>query len=211
MQTDFATLAVLRLVVGSWAKALPALAIAIVGSTQQKDRNFAFLVAAQVVLGVVMFLLLPFPADAAASASSCRWPDLRSSRSRPSAGYRSRRRAPAITPRRAAARGTGALAVCWSCSSAHRARCGVGVRQAYRHSRGHRGGGSRPGARAVHRHRHQRCVAASALADRFGRILPVSIALPIQAGMVSSLRPDELVAVCGHRCSFPELLNLTGP
>ena len=41
-----------------------ALAIAIVSSTAQKDRNFAFLIAAQVVLGVLCFLLLPMPRDA---------------------------------------------------------------------------------------------------------------------------------------------------
>ncbi len=54
------TLAALRFAVGFFGEGPAfALAIAIVSSTIQKDRNFAFLVAAQVVLGVLCFLLLP--------------------------------------------------------------------------------------------------------------------------------------------------------
>jgi len=54
------TLAALRFAVGFFGEGPAfALAIAIVSSTTQKDRNFAFLIAAQVVLGVLCFLLLP--------------------------------------------------------------------------------------------------------------------------------------------------------
>jgi MFS family permease len=54
------TLATLRFAVGFFGEGPAfALAIAIVSSTTQKDRNFAFLIAAQVVLGVLCFLLLP--------------------------------------------------------------------------------------------------------------------------------------------------------
>ncbi|MCB1597940.1 MAG: hypothetical protein KDI87_09525, partial [Gammaproteobacteria bacterium] len=60
-----AALAALRFAVGFFGEGTAfALAIAIVSSTTQKDRNFAFLIAAQVVLGVLCFLLLPMPRDA---------------------------------------------------------------------------------------------------------------------------------------------------
>lgn len=40
-----------------------ALAMAIISNTAAKDRNFAFLIAAQVLLGVMFFLVLPLPRD----------------------------------------------------------------------------------------------------------------------------------------------------
>lgn len=41
-----------------------ALAIGIVGGSEQKDRNFALVIAAQVLLGVVLFRTLPLPREA---------------------------------------------------------------------------------------------------------------------------------------------------
>ncbi|MCL4721414.1 MAG: hypothetical protein KJ041_05550 [Gammaproteobacteria bacterium] len=64
-QTDVGTLTALRFVVGFLGQGTAfVLAISIISGTSQKDRNFAFLIAAQVVLGVVFFLTLPLPADA---------------------------------------------------------------------------------------------------------------------------------------------------
>src|SRR5690606_37507281 len=65
-QESAGVLAALRFVVGFLGQGTAfALAIAIVAGTSQKDRNFAFLIAAQVTLGVLMFLVLPFPRDTA--------------------------------------------------------------------------------------------------------------------------------------------------
>ena len=67
-QTTAGALTVLRFAVGFLGQGTAfTLAIGIISSTSQKDRNFAFLIAAQVVLGVLCFLLLPLPKDAGVS------------------------------------------------------------------------------------------------------------------------------------------------
>ncbi len=59
-QSDLTTLLVLRFLVGFFGQGTAfVLAISIISGTSQKDRNFAFLIAAQVVLGVLFFLTLP--------------------------------------------------------------------------------------------------------------------------------------------------------
>ena len=64
-QTTAGALTALRFAVGFLGEGTAfTLAIGIISSTAQKDRNFAFLIAAQVVLGVLCFLLLPLPKDA---------------------------------------------------------------------------------------------------------------------------------------------------
>lgn len=61
-QTSTEALTALRFAVGFLGEGTAfTLGIAIVSSTAQKDRNFAFLIAAQVALGVLCFLLLPLP------------------------------------------------------------------------------------------------------------------------------------------------------
>lgn len=64
-QTTVGALTALRFAVGFFGEGTAfTLAIGIISGTSQKDRNFAFLIAAQVVLGVLCFLVLPFPRDA---------------------------------------------------------------------------------------------------------------------------------------------------
>ncbi len=64
-QTTAGALTALRFAVGFLGQGTAfTLAIGIISSSAQKDRNFAFLIAAQVVLGVLCFLVLPFPKDA---------------------------------------------------------------------------------------------------------------------------------------------------
>lgn len=64
IEADPGKLAIVRFFVGLLGEGTTfALAIAIVSGTEQKDRNFAFLIASQVVLGVLFFLLLPIPKD----------------------------------------------------------------------------------------------------------------------------------------------------
>jgi predicted MFS family arabinose efflux permease len=63
-QTTAGALTALRFAVGFLGEGTAfTLAIGIVSGTSQKDRNFAFLIAAQVVLGVLCFLVLPFPRE----------------------------------------------------------------------------------------------------------------------------------------------------
>jgi len=63
-QTTAGALTALRFAVGFLGEGTAfTLGIGIVSGTAQKDRNFAFLIAAQVVLGVLCFLLLPLPKD----------------------------------------------------------------------------------------------------------------------------------------------------
>jgi len=64
-QTTAGALTLLRFTVGFFGQGTAlVLAIALISGTSQKDRNFAFLIAAQVVLGVLCFLLLPLPKTA---------------------------------------------------------------------------------------------------------------------------------------------------
>lgn len=64
-QTTAGALIPLRFAVGFLGQGTAfALAIGMISGTAQKDRNFAFLIAAQVTLGVLCFLLLPLPNDA---------------------------------------------------------------------------------------------------------------------------------------------------
>jgi hypothetical protein len=59
-QTSADALTGLRFAVGFLGEGTAfTLAIGIISKTAQKDRNFAFLIAAQVILGVLCFLLLP--------------------------------------------------------------------------------------------------------------------------------------------------------
>ena len=63
-QTTAGALTALRFAVGFLGQGTAfTLAIGIISSSAQKDRNFAFLIAAQVALGVLCFLLLPMPKD----------------------------------------------------------------------------------------------------------------------------------------------------
>ncbi|MSR09577.1 MAG: MFS transporter [Gammaproteobacteria bacterium] len=64
-QTTAGALTALRFAIGFLGQGTAfTLAIGIISGSAQKDRNFAFLIAAQVVLGVLCFLVLPFPKDA---------------------------------------------------------------------------------------------------------------------------------------------------
>lgn len=64
-QSDPGVLTTLRFVVGLLGEGPAfALAMAVISTMAQKDRNFAFLIASQVALGVLFFLLLPLPREA---------------------------------------------------------------------------------------------------------------------------------------------------
>ena len=226
VQTDGTTLMALRFIVGLLGEGTAfALAIAIVGGTQQKDRNFAFLIAAQVVLGVVCFLVLPLPRDAGisgvllplaglalialltvgwipqpaggpqqhaagAAAPSSPWPALA-----------------ALAVMMIWCTGLGAVwafvkllgvdLTCHGCVNEQKDAAAIAVGQALGLST----------ALAI-----VGALTAAALADRFGRILPVTIALLVQFAMVVMLRGEmPWLQFAATAATFQAFWNLTGP
>jgi predicted MFS family arabinose efflux permease len=202
-----------------------ALAIAIVGGTAQKDRNFALLIAAQVALGVAFFLALPMPRDAgvsgvmfplaalaAASLLTVGWIPAPQAGAHGHGGH-----APAGG---SSAPAFGALAVmlvwctglgavwafvkligvevtCPGCDEPAKAAAAVAVGQAL---------GLSTGLAVVG------ALAAAALADRVGRIPPVAVALTVQLVMVLLLQGEmSWVRFAATAATFQAFWNLTGP
>ncbi|MEO7385886.1 MAG: hypothetical protein ABIX37_02990 [Gammaproteobacteria bacterium] len=190
------------------------LAIGIISATAQKDRNFAFLIAAQVVLGVLCFLLLPLPKDGGIGGVLL-----------PLAGFALLTLAtvgwipqPGATAGYQAAAGTGgsagpafaALAVMliwctglgaiWafvkligSSAGVDPAQVGVAL--------GISTGVATAGA-----------LAASWLGDRIGRIIPVTVALLVQVAMIALLQGQmSFVQFAVTAAVFQIFWNLTGP
>ncbi|MBL8200095.1 MAG: hypothetical protein JNK40_03905 [Chromatiales bacterium] len=215
-QTTAGALIALRFAVGFFGEGTAfALAIGIISGTAQKDRNFAFLIAAQVALGVLCFLLLPLPRDAGIGGVLL-----------PLAGLAAltllttvwipQPSAPA--GHHAAATGTGgsagpafvALAVMliwctglgaiWAFvkligSSAGIDPAQVGV------ALGISTGIATSGA-----------LAASWLADRIGRIIPVTVALLVQVAMIALLQGQmSFLQFAVTAAVFQIFWNLTGP
>lgn len=225
-QSDPAVLMGLRFLVGLLGEGTAfALAIAIVGGTTQKDRNFAFLIASQVTLGVLFFLVLPLPRDAAVAGVmlplaglglvamlTTAWIPQRGTGGSHHAGGggAGASSAPAV-----AALGvmlvwcTGLGAVwafiklvgveltCAGCDQPARDAAAVAVGQALGLST----------AIAV-----IGAFVAAALADRFGRILPVTVALLVQFTMVLLLQGEMTwLRFAVTAATFQAFWNLTGP
>ena len=216
LQTDFGALVALRLAVGFLGEGTAfALAVAIVSGTQQKDRNFAFMITAQVVLGVVMFLVLPWPGDAAISGVML-----------PLAGFTLLALGVAIAwleqpaaagVDHAAAGGGGSAQHAISALVVMLVWCsGLGAVWAFVKLLGTAAGleptavGQALGLTTALGTLGS--LAASALSDRFGRLLPVSVALVVQAAMASLLHGQmdwlQFVAICA---TFQIFWNMTGP
>lgn len=212
-QSDVTILIVLRFAVGLLGEGTAfALAIAIVSSTAQKDRNFAFLIAAQVVLGVVMFLMLPFPRGAGASGVFL-----------PLAGFALVALAtvgwipqPAGGAGHQSASG-GSVAPAMYALLVMLVWCtGLGAVWAFVKLIGSAGGieeaavgqalGLSTAIATVG------ALAASAIGDRFGRMLPVSVALLVQAVMVFLLQGQmSWLQFAATAAVFQIFWNLTGP
>jgi hypothetical protein len=225
LQVDTGLLLWLRFLVGLLGEGPAfALAMGIVGGTAQKDRNFAFLIAAQVILGVVFFLVLPMPRDAGVAGvmlplaglalvalATVGWIP------RPASGpqqHGAAATAGSVGPALAAlgvmlvwCTGLGAVwffvkligvaSTCAGCDDAAKAQAAVSVGQAL---------GLSTGVAVVG------ALAAAALADRFGRILPVTIALAVQLGMVLLLRGEmPWLQFAVTAATFQAFWNLTGP
>jgi predicted MFS family arabinose efflux permease len=215
-QTSFEALAVLRLAVGLLGQGTAfALAMTIVAGTTQKDRNFALLVAAQVVLGVLAFLLLPMPRGAGVPGVLLPMLALAV------AGLLTVGWIPQAAPggaQQAAAAGTGASAapglyalgimLVW-CT-------GLGAMWAFVKLIG-KAGGIPPAdvgqalalSTAI---ATLGALAAAAIGDRFGRLAPVSVALLMQLAMVALLRGEmSWLQFAATAATFQVFWNLTGP
>jgi len=202
-----------------------ALAMAIIGGTAQKDRNFAFLIAAQVTLGVVFFLTLPLPRDAGVpgvmlplaalafvALLTVGWiPKVASGGAHHAAGAAAGKSAgPALAALAVMVvwcTGLGAVwafvkligvsVTCAGCDDAAKQAAGVAVGQALGLST----------AIAV-----IGALAAAALADRFGRLLPVAVALLVQFTMVLLLQGEmSWLRFAVTAATFQAFWNLTGP
>lgn len=214
--TDYPSLLALRFVVGLCGEGTAfALAVAMVSSTVHKDRNFAFLVTAQVVLGVVMFLTLPWPRNAAIAGVML-----------PLAAFALLALATtvwigggaaAIAQHAAAGSRGGSAPQALAALAVMLVWCsGLGAVWAFVKLIGTAGGlGSTAVGQALGLTTALGTVgsvAASALSDRFGRLLPVSAALLVQAGMATLLQGQlswlQFVAICA---TFQIFWNMTGP
>lgn len=215
-QTSLGALTALRFAVGFLGQGTAfALAIAIVSSTAQKDRNFAFLIASQVVLGVLCFLLLPMPRDGGVGGVLL-----------PLAGFAAV--ALATTPwivqpaaagghHAAAAGGGGSAGPAFVALAVMLVWCtGLGAIWAFVKLIGSSAGidpaevgvalGISTGVATVG------ALAASWLADRIGRIIPVTVALLVQVAMIALLQGQMgFLQFAVTAAVFQTFWNLTGP
>ncbi len=214
-QTTAGALTALRFAVGFLGQGTAfTLAIAIISGSAQKDRNFAFLIAAQVVLGVLSFLVLPFPKDAGVGGVLL-----------PLAGLALLTLATVGWIPQPAARGAGhqAAAGGGSAGPAFMALAvmliwctGLGAIWAFVKLIGSSGGidpaqvglalGISTGVATTG------ALAASWLADRIGRIIPVTVALLVQVVMIFLLQGQmSFLQFAVTAAIFQIFWNLTGP
>ncbi len=228
LEQDATTLMVLRFLIGILGEGTAfALAMAILSQTAQKDRNFALLVAAQVALGVAFFLFLPMPHDAGmagvtlpmaglailALLATSRIPRPATGSSRQAVAGSSIATAPsapaygALVVMLAWCTGLGAIwafikligvdLICHDCGTADKAEAALRIGQAL---------GLSTGIGVVG------ALAAAMLADRFGRLLPVTAALLVQLAMVLLLRNEMAwLQFALTAATFQAFWNMTGP
>ncbi len=215
-QTSVGTLTALRFVVGFLGQGTAfTLAIGIISGTSQKDRNFAFLIAAQVVLGVLCFLVLPFPKDAGIGGvllplaglallalATVGWVPQPTG----AAGHHA-----------AAAAGGGSAGLAFSGLAVMLIWCtGLGAIWAFVKLIGSSAGidpaqvgvalGISTGVATVG------ALAASWLADRVGRIIPVTVALLVQVVMIALLQGQmSFLQFAVTAALFQIFWNLNGP
>jgi len=226
MLSDTSLLMALRFFVGLLGEGTAfALAIGIVGGTEQKDRNFAFLIAAQVTLGVAFFLALPLPREAGVSGvmlplaglalvalATVGWVPHTGQGGHghggaTAAGSSSAPAYAALVVMLVWCTGLGAMwafikligieLTCSGCDDQAKAAAAIAVGQALGLST----------ALAV-----AGALAAAALADRIGRIPPVAVALLVQITMVLLLKGHMGWAqFAATTATFQIFWNLNGP
>jgi predicted MFS family arabinose efflux permease len=213
-QTGVAPLAALRFLVGLLGQGTAfALSIAIVSSTAQKDRNFALLIAAQVVVGVLSLLALPFPKDAGVggvllplaglsglallTCGGIRDPQPYAAHSGGAAGGSSANAWVALVVMLIWCTGLGAI---WAPLKLIGAAAGLSADEVSR-ALAISTGVATVGA-----------IAASALGGRMGRIIPVTVALLVQVAMIALLQGEmDFVRFLVTAAVFQSFWNLTGP
>jgi hypothetical protein len=223
---DPTALMALRFLVGLLGEGTAfALAIALIGGTSQKDRNFAFLIAAQVMLGVAFFLALPMPRNAGAAGVmlplaglafiallTVGWIPQTAGGTPAHGGHGAtgRSSAPAFAALAVMlvwCTGLGAVwafvkllgveLTCTGCDDAAKSAAAVAVGQALGLST----------ALAV-----VGALAAAALGDRLGRIVPVAVALLVQFAMIVLLQGEmSWLRFAVTAATFQAFWNLTGP
>lgn len=205
----------LRFVVGFLGEGTAfALAIAIISSTAAKDRNFAFLIAAQVVLGVLCFLVLPLPRDggiggvllplaglagvALLTAGTIRQPEAQTGHGAGgTAGGSSRPAFMALAVMLIWCTGLGAI---WAFVKLIGTNAGIDAGQVGLAL------GISTGVAVIG------ALTASWLADRVGRIIPVTVALLVQVAMIFLLQGQmSFVQFAVTAAVFQAFWNLTGP
>lgn len=216
LQTDATALAALRFLAGLLGQGTAfAIAIGIINSSSNPDRIFGFSIAAQVALGVVMLLVLPtlgesfglrgvlwpLAALAAIVLPMLRWIPARSARE----------------DQLGTGRALSGAGLAWIALSVLLAWCvGLGAMWAFLLSIGQAGaltattaGQAMAISTAV---AIGGALAASALAGKGGRLLPVSIALLVQIGAILLLQGEMGFLRFAATCAvFQIAWNFTGP
>ncbi|QOJ30920.1 MAG: hypothetical protein HRU81_01690 [Gammaproteobacteria bacterium] len=224
-ETSPTMLGILRFAIGVLGEGTAfALSVAIISHTTQKDRNFAFVIAAQVLLGVAFFRFLPMPHDAGISGVTLPMAGLAIIALPASAWIpqpaASGHKAAAAQPAGSVVPALGALAVmlvwctglgalwasikligvevtCPGCDAVAMSAAKLDVGKALALSTGIAVVGA---------------LAAAAMGDRFGRLLPVSVALTMQFVMVLLLRGEmPWLQFAMTAATFQVFWNLTGP
>jgi predicted MFS family arabinose efflux permease len=214
-QTTAGALTVLRFAVGFLGQGTAfTLAIGIISSTTQKDRNFAFLIAAQVVLGVLCFLLLPLPKDAGVSGVLLPLAGL-ALLTLATVGWVPQPTAAAGS--HGAAGGGGSVGPAFIALAVMLIWCtGLGSIWAFVKLIGSSGGidpaqvgvalGISTGVATLG------ALAAAWLGDRIGRIIPVTVALLVQVAMIMLLQGQmSFLQFAVTAAVFQIFWNLTGP
>lgn len=213
-QTAVGALAAIRFVVGLLGEGTAfALAIAVVSSTANKDRNFALLIASQVVLGVLFFLVLPFPKDAGVDGVLLPLAGLAGLALLTTGGLRN----PQPFAGHGAGGAQGSSTNAWIALGVMLVWCtGLGSIWFFIKLIGGAAGlaseqvglalGISTGVATVG------ALAASVLADRIGRIIPVTVALLVQVAMIALLQGEmSFVRFLVTAAVFQSFWNLTGP
>jgi len=217
-QSDPGVLTTLRFVVGLLGEGPAfALAMAVISTMAEKDRNFAFLIASQVALGVLFFLLLPLPREAGVGGVmlplaalafiallTVRWIP------RPAGAGEGH-------GHHAAAGGSGSAAAALIALVVMLIWCtGLGAIWAFVKLIGKAGGLEEiPVGQALGLSTAIAtlgALAASWLSDRIGRIIPVTAAILMQIVMASLLRGEmSWLQFAATAATFQVFWNLTGP
>jgi hypothetical protein len=225
MGPDATSLMTVRFVVGLLGEGTAfALSMAIIAGTAQKERNFALVIAAQVLLGVACFWFLPLPADAGVAGvllplavlavvalATVPWIPQPAAGAGQHAGAAARGSAlpafAALGVMMIWCTGLGAVwafvkligvaVTCAGCEGDAQAAASIGVGRALALSTGLAVVGA---------------LAAAALGDRLGRVIPVTVALAVQLVMVLLLRGEmSWLQFAATVAIFQVFWNMTGP